>query len=322
VLDFSTCSKAAFDDAVVALITERTQRKASGHLPANPFGADGWYDITPGMSHDALLLSSGNRSIAFLTVRTYATDMADGHWMPTTEAIGFAQGELDNGHHRFFASYLGGHTFRSFVITSGPQFDYRFAYYDQGKRRSVADSLYIGGWNGASRVIATMIAELAVRYEAGMLGVAKQPRFRKPSPSAALHFMHNHSDLRDSARYILANHAEAINMVQSKPAAIFFGHLIMKHYGEPVLDDFFHSLALGANLAEDSVMLALRNRLLAPEPEGQETPARGRLALLIKGFKLHMAGEVMPRSRGRIMGMSFPDPGQPFPRIEPPPENP
>ena len=318
VLDLTTCSKAAFDEYVVRLTQEREERKAAGTLPPNPFAAgDGWYDINAEKAHDALLLSSGNRPITFATVKGYDEDMANGDWMPTAEAIGFTGDELDNGHHRLLAACLGGRTFRSYVITSTPPIEHRFAYYDQGKKRTLADSLHIGGWNGTGKVMAAVISELAMRYEAGRLGVGKQPRFRKPNPRQALLFMDAHPDFQNSARYVMTNYPDAIAVVQSKPAAVFFGHLVLKHYDQAVLENFFRPLASGANLAEDSVILALRNRLLLDEAPGQTTPARTRLALLIKGFKMHLAGDSMPRSRGRIQPFTVPDVGQPFPRIEP-----
>jgi hypothetical protein len=319
VLDLDNCSKSAIDECVARLMRERDERKAAGNLPQNPFtNGDGWYDITPAMSHDALLLTSGNREIRSAAVKTYHADMAAGDWMPTAEAIGLTGSALDNGHHRLLTGYLGGHTFRSFVITSTPPIEHGFAYYDQGVKRSIADSLHVGGWNGFGKVMAAVISDLAMRYEAGVLGVGKQPRFKKPNPRQALLFMNTHADFQTAARYVMTNYPDAIAVVQSKPAAVFFGYLVLKHYDQAVLEGFFRPLASGANLADDSVILSLRNRLQLREAPGQTTPARTRLALLIKGFKMHLAGETMPRTRGgRIQPFDVPDVGQAFPRIEP-----
>ena len=317
VLDLASCSKAAFDEHVVKLTQEREQRKAAGTLPANPIAGDGWYDITPAMAHDGLLLTSGNREFSFGAVKAYAEDMAAGDWMPTAEAIGFTGDELDNGHHRLLAAYFGGHTIRAYVITSTPPFEHRFAYYDQGKKRTLADSLHIGGWNGVGRVMASVISELAMRYEAGRLGIGKQPRFKKPNPRQALLFMDTHPDFQEAVRHVMTNYGDAIAVVQSKAAAVFFGALVLQHHDEATLAGFFRPLATGANLTEDSAILGLRNRLLLQEVPGQSTPARTRLALLIKGFKMHLAGETMPRYRGKVQPFNVPDMGQPFPRIEP-----
>ena len=324
VFDLASCSNAALNERVAKLTQEREKRKAAGTLPPNPFSSgDGWYDITPAMAYDALLLTSGNRSYDFKAMKGYADDMAIGDWKPTAEAIGFTGDELDNGHHRLLASYLGGHTFRSYVIASTPDFANRFAYYDQGKRRTVADSLHIAGWNGTSKTMAAAITGLAMRYEARRLVViGKQPNFKKTNGPQALLFMDEHSDFDRSAQHVMTNYVDAIAVIRDKATAVFFGHLILKHYDGGTLDSFFRPLATGANLAEDSVILGLRNRLLLEEVPAGQTVKQAKLkpctllALLIKGFKMHIAGEIMPRSRGKIQPFSIPDVGQPYPRIE------
>jgi len=70
---------------------------------------------------------------------------------------------------------------------------------------------------------------------------------------------------------------------------VFFAWKVTAIYGVTVLEDFLFPLGTGANLPEDSPILALRTRLLKEdEDEGKMNQPR-RLALLIKAFNMHLA---------------------------------
>jgi hypothetical protein len=78
-----------------------------------------------------------------------------------------------------------------------------------------------------------------------------------------------------------------------------------------VLDDFMVPLGSGANLAEDSPILALRNRLLREAEEDGTLNQPRRLALVIKAFNLHIAGK---RVTGR--GGLYVRDNEKFPRLD------
>ena len=76
-----------------------------------------------------------------------------------------------------------------------------------------------------------------------------------------------------------------------------------------MLDDFLYPLGSGANLAEDSPILALRSRL-NKEDESDDLNQPRRLALLIKAFNLYSTNQTVNPKRGLILATN-----EKFPRI-------
>ncbi len=316
--DLTTTSKQSFDDTVSLLWKQIKERKEAGTLPAFPFDRDGWYDVTPEIAEAALMHSAGNREFSFPTVKAYASDMENGDWQPTGETICASNRVLDNGHHRCLAGLLSGQTFRCYVVVSAPAITNAFAYFDSGKKRTPADALHIAGWNGSGKALASAIANLAVRYDNGVLGVGKQPRAKPVNSRDVLRYMQHHQDFRTAAQLMLGSHPEAVEVIRSRPAAIFFAWLVLRTYDEATLRDFCEPLGTGALLDEDSPLLAVRAKLLAPEVKGNKMPDRTRLAYLCKAFLMHVAGQKMQRTRGgRVQPLGL-EVDEPFPRIDPP----
>jgi hypothetical protein len=227
-LDLQTASKDAFADVVSRLAIRAKELNESAALPPLPFDHDGWYDVTPQMAEAGLMHSAGNREVSLPTVKAYAADMVKGDWKKTGETITFVDGKTTNAHHRMWAGYLSGSTFPCYVVVSAPAEKNIFAYYDSGKKRTSADALHIAGWNGAGKVLAGAITKLAIRYDSGALGVAKQSRFRPISARDVLNYMGEHPDFREAAQTMLGSHPEAVDVIRSKPAAIFFAWLVQR----------------------------------------------------------------------------------------------
>jgi hypothetical protein len=316
-VDLPTISKQSFDEKIAEFDRLRSSIPEE-ELPPQPFTEDGWYDITPEMAEAFLLNSGGNRQIALAAVRAFAHDMGNGGWLPTGEPICISAKKTQEGHHRGFAGYLSGVTFRSYVVVTVPQARNLFAYYNCGKARTPSDALHIAGFNGSGRIMSAAIADLALRYDAGALGVGKQKRFPKATARDTLAYVEAHPDFSDAARHMLANHADSVETIVSKSAAVYFAWLVIRAYDKQTLDSFCISLGTGAKLDEDSPVLAARNRLLRPESAGQpKLPPRTRLAYLCKAFLMHVNGQKMGRSRGKVANLSI-DLDDPFPRIDPP----
>lgn len=317
-LDLPTCSRDAFNDALKQLFDRAQELRRTNALPASPFDHDGWYDITPPIAEAVLLNSGGNREVSFPTVKTYAADMVANDWAETGETISIVNGKLINGHHRLLASLLGGAAFRCFVVVSARESENIFAFYDSGKKRTPADALHIAGWNGAGRAMASAISKLAIRYDEGVLGVGKQPRFRTVNARESLHYITQHPDFKDAAQLILGSYPEAVDVIRSKPAALFFAWLVLRAYDEVTLGDFCNALGTGARLDEDSPILAARAKLLATELPGQRKPDRTRLAYVCKAFLMHVEGARMGRTRGGKVQQLELDFDETFPRIDTP----
>jgi hypothetical protein len=166
--------------------------------------------------------------------------------------------------------------------------------------------------------MASAIAHLALRYDEGVLGPFKQPRFRTVNSREVLQYVKQHPDLRQAAQLMLGNYSEAVEVIRSKPAAIFFAWLVLRAYDEVVLGNFCASLGTGALLEEDSPILGARAKLLATEMPGKRLTDRFRLALVSKAFLMQAAGQRMPRTRsGKIQPFTV-DYDEEFPRIDAP----
>jgi hypothetical protein len=324
--DLETGSEQSFKDAMAEF--ER-QVKALPELPPFPFTkGDGWYDITPQMSEAMLIHSVGNRPWRFNNVKAYGRDIAAGDWAKTGESVSCVEQKIDNkierkvanAHHRAAAGYFSGGVWPCFVVTSVPDQKNLFAYYDSGAKRSNADALSVAGLNGSSKIIAQAISDLAIRYDAGKLGVQKQPRFTPINQRQCLAYLTSNPDLSRAASLMLGEYANAAAVIGSKPAAVFFAWQVIKTHGVAALDEFCGPLASGAMLDEDSPILAARNKLMVVPLDDVKLAHRTRLAYVAKAFLMHIAGQKMGRSRGRVLPLLVAL-DEPFPRIDAPVES-
>jgi hypothetical protein len=307
-LDLATASGPAFEEAKAKF---RDWAKVG---PADDLILkDGWLTITPEIAEKMLRRNAMNRKIGLAPVKKYAHDMASGEWAETSQGLGFDdKGHLVDGQHRLWACYLSGVPFATYVVTSVKSRKHLFAYYDTGKLRSAGDALYTSGNNGLSSILAGAI-QLASLYDNHALHIYKSKGRRLSNPET-LQYASEHPNLSAATHMIEANFSRAIQVIGSKPVAAFFAWKAIEAYGENELEDFLLPLGTGANLAEDSIILALRNRLMnAGADDGEKGMSKPhRLALLIKAFLMNVNGEKLPKR-----GVYLRD-NEPFPRLDPP----
>lgn len=306
-LDLETASRAAFEDIVQALYKTREEQD---DLPMPFTLGDEWYDITPQMAEAGLLRSAGNREVNFPHVKNLALQMKTNEWKETGQTIVFnVDGFLNEGRHRLMAAYLSGATFRSYVVTTAPVVKDLFAYYDQGKKRSIADALYTSGTNGLAKVLARAVSAFAVRYDYNALrAMGSQKRISvQITPIYAMKYLEQHPGLKEAAHLMFGSETDAIAAIGDKGVAAFFAWLIVRSYGEDILHSFCGPLGSGANLSEDSPILAVRNRLVEKD---MKPPMR--LALLCKAFNMTIRSQKMAKSSRTL---SIRD-NEAFPRID------
>lgn len=318
-LDPLSVSEKSFKTAIADFWEITKQRVEDGSVAAMPFDHDGWYDVTPKMAEAALMHSGGNREISLSALRGLIHDLKAAMWKKTGESISVSADKLLNGHHRMFTVLLSGLSMPVFVVTSVPFEDTMFAFYDQGKKRSGGDVLGIAGWNGASKIISKAIEELAVRYDHGALGVIRQPTFQKPRQWEVLAYMAAHPDFEQAAHLMLGTYPDAVNVIRLKHVAAFFAWKVIEAYDEEVLERFCTPLGNGANLDEDSPLLALRAKLLVPDDptSGKKRLDRTTLAYLNMAFMMWINNQTMPRSRRgekKVLPLEL-DLERPFPMI-------
>ena len=305
-LDLGTASGQAFEDAKA-----KFNEWSKAAPPADLSLKDGWLTVIPEIAEKMLRRNAGNRKVGLGAVKQYADDMKSGGWMETSQGIGFDEkDQLVDGQHRLWACYLSGESFKVYVVTKVPAHDALFAFYDMGKGRNAADALYTAGVNGLSATIAGA-AQISANYDAKTLRVNRSKGGKKLSAYETLVYAKQRPDLIDAAHVVEQNFSRAVNVIGSKPVAAFFGWKAITAYGERALESFMIPLGSGANLAEDSVILGLRNRLMNAGNDEDTLSKSHRLALLIKGFLMHVAGAKLPKR-----GLYLRD-NEAFPRLEP-----
>jgi hypothetical protein len=102
--------------------------------------------ITPAMAKDLLdTANNGNRSLSSGNVAKFAADMREGKWRDTHQNViaFYDDGTLADGQHRLAAISASGVPMMMFVATGLSRED--GSMIDQGRTRSVADALKIGG---------------------------------------------------------------------------------------------------------------------------------------------------------------------------------
>ena len=315
-VDLDAVSPAGFDSALDDLKRYFNERHAADHaaVPA------GWHVVTPQIALAWLARQRGNRKVVLKTVQKYAKSMAKGRWRRTGQGVVFdSNGALIEGQHRLLASLLSGASFETYVVTDASAEPDIFAYLDNGKVRTPADALFTSGANGCSKEVAQAV-RVAIRWEAGGYRVTSMPRMPEPEPADVMDYVAANPDLLKAAHILYANFKKAAKLIGNQGVAVFVTWQIMSRYGMAEAQEFFLPLITGANLAEDSPILALRDRLNKFDEEDSSLSQQQRLALCIKAFAMAYVGDVVvlkrTKKKGQQEGLYLAD-NEPFPQFPP-----
>lgn len=305
-LDLATATPAAFK-MTVAEFNEYAKTQ-----PLEPLEIkNGWYVVTPQIAEDWLKRNRKNRPTPFEAVSTYAMIMADDGWKKTGQPIIFnVEGLLDDGQTRLWAAYLSGKSFPTYVVTDSPNdIDDKFAFIDQGKTRSVAETLETAGYNGLSAQIGAT-AELAIRYEAGRLNF--RPRRVKSVTRMTkydfLMYVRNHPGLSEAAHLLYGTYRAAAYKMGVPRVAILLTWLIAERWDAEVVDTFMRAL-VRPDLPKDHPIKVLQTRFEESELADEKMPVAERLAYLIKTFNIWKSGKKFGRA-----GLTLTT-DEPFPEI-------
>ncbi len=116
--------------------------------------------IGPAEARRILDRNDRNRNVRTATVGTYATDMAEGRWRLTGEAIKFAaSGRLLDGRHRLLSVEIAEVTLPFLVVRGLPE--EVMDVLDSGMRRTAADAMGLRGESNATTLasVAKMVAQ-------------------------------------------------------------------------------------------------------------------------------------------------------------------
>jgi hypothetical protein len=213
-------------------------------------------EIGPEIAKRYLARNIANRNLREATVRSYEIDMRRGNWVPTHQGIAFNdRGDLIDGQHRLTALARAGVTVKILVTRGLPSESGRTKTMDAvdvGAIRSVRDHLKLQhGFRNPYRDVAA--ATSIVHMIVGKTGVRK---ISVPQILGVLEVYGRH--IADIGGVMDASREKRLRRSQ------FIGPLAFARAVEPnVVDRFLAGVIKGANLSEDSPILAFRNFLFS-----------------------------------------------------------
>lgn len=246
--------------------------------------------ITPEMAEQLLNDRAPNRSVSSAVLNKYARDMAAGRWRLNGQTIKISrQGRLLDGQHRLEAAKKAKTAFPAIIVeglTEGI-----LGTLDIGRRRAMSDVLRERGESN------TIIFASALRWlwmiENNIVLAANS----SPSSGELLEMLERRPGIRSSLKQVAA-----IRQIMGSGIAAAL-HRTFADKDEDRADTFFARLTDGVNLAPDSPILHLRERLLRTRASNRVRLAEAeRVALSIKAWNAYRADKPMQllvwRNRG------------------------
>lgn len=214
--------------------------------------------VTPELAGDLMARAAKNRKVSNALVERYADLMRRGEWARNGETIKLDRnGAVIDGQHRLLAVEVAGVAVPLDIIVGlEPE---SFETMDQGRIRKTSDYLYINDFQYTPLMAAT-INLLLVYERAGkpMSGNKKAAYRAKPSAKEAVAYAEGHEE-ELVAGCVVAGSTWFTRVPRS---VIAFSYVTLARIDKEAADSFFSALGSGANLADDSPILKLRNRFI------------------------------------------------------------
>lgn len=237
----------------------------------------GYINMTPSLALALLEVNVNNRRLELHRVETLAQDMINGDWHPNNQGVGVGRDKtLYDGQHRLWAVVKSGCTVSMLISWGLPE--HARPTIDQGRSRSVGDALQMfDGQQHGPRVASWLraIHTLHTKRHAPMShAVARREMFR----------------YEKSIAWFLAHGAKT-----SYQRSAVVGALVYAHAVEPQqVEDFARRYMTGANLAEGSPVLILRN-YIAERGRGGAESSRAISLKTLRCLLAESRGEQLPR---------------------------
>jgi hypothetical protein len=265
----------------------------------------GWYDVEPQLCELLLIRNSGNRKPSLATVKRYARYMQDGDWPRTGETIVVNDdGRAMNLQHRAWACLFGGASFPNYIVADGVSNDPQlFAYYDNGKTRTVSDVLRTAGFNGHATVMGKAV-QIGHDYDIEAYAIAGKGLKRLKMPTLTkvqiIDFINSNPDLIAVATAVNSEgYRPGVTLVKHKEVATFVAYRQLQLYGEERMDEFWTGLSNPEQASAPVAQLhALLLKNLEASKKAQKSNAYAKrfnqmitLAFLIRASNAFVLGE-------------------------------
>lgn len=235
--------------------------------------------ITPEMARSLLKRNQCNRHVSEPLVKDYANAMRDGRWKVNGQTISIrSDGVLADGQHRLLACVKTGVSFRTYVVRGVEQDAVNTI--DTGRKRSSSDVLQMAGCQNAKTVAAGIRWIAAIRD-----GVSEGNVRLQPVQIHAVWLLDRDKLGRSAAFGMMVRTI----LPPSMAAAL---HYLFAEFDEKRADEFFERLAKGADLASNSPIYVLRERLIRSRTEKYPPDSMEKISLCIRAWN-HTRGEKM-----------------------------
>jgi hypothetical protein len=223
--------------------------------------------ITPEKAEAMLKLNiENNRPLSMSTINQYVIDMMAGKWVATGDSIKFDKnGNLNDGQHRLHAIVKSGVSVEMWVCTDLDTEAVK--YIDTGRKRSASDLLHMAKLGGGYSTDLVSVARKIMMWQRDKNSVLSN--LEKGRGIALRGSLSNHQILEFCQNNDILPHAIFGKSLYCKtPVKIFstadigFLHWLFSEKSKEKAEDFLTKLCLKDNVAVNSPISVLYNRLL------------------------------------------------------------
>lgn len=261
--------------------------------------------VTPMMAKRWLESNTNNRPVNEYNLDLVVMEMNRQNFHITGESIKFAEdGSLLDGQHRLLAIVKSGQSVKMLIVRGLEKA--AFKYIDTGRKRNAGDVLGIEGVKNPSQIasiVKFVISFNRGQYSAATYRITARKSTRITNADISEFFNKNKADVYDSYPYGFNRYNKVI---QGTTLAAF--HFLFKKINDVQADDFCHKVATGDELAKDSPILLLRQRLLADIRATRKMQPVEKIAILCKSWNLYRAGKKVSILKWDSIKEPFPKP--------------
>ncbi len=244
--------------------------------------------ITPDMAKLFLRKNSDNRQLMIRTIQVYADAMLRGEWLFSPDAICFdTEGVLMNGQHRLNAVIRADVPQEFLVVTGAPHESFKIM--DIGRKRKLADVLHIKGLSYTTNTAAALVI-LYHWVNSNFKGVDNAGN--RPSSTQILTLLDDYEEIVEYAKIFYSLQWKNQILIPATGTACLY---ILAQRDKDYALEFFNKLYSGANLNENSPILALRNQQMALRMNRVRQTKREQLVSIFKCWNAFVKVETMSK---------------------------
>lgn len=253
--------------------------------------------VTPELAARWLTLNEGNRTPSWQKIRRFAAAIRAGRWVLNGETVKFSEtGRLLDGQSRLRAIVEAG--VPAVLEVRGDLADATQQAMDIGEVRKGSHTLEMLG-EKYPNILAPALRWVH-RWTEGTLGDQGYSGRSVLENMQMEPLLVKHDGLRASVGWSVSSGHKIKNLLVVSEATFF--HYLFGTASVEKRDAFFEALVDGIGLTKLSPAYHLRERLIAERATSAKHPPRERMALVIKAWNAHYAGEAMSMLRFRNAG--------------------